>query len=124
MDENLYDEFGNYIGPDIPGVDDDEIFLEHGDKSIEENLDDQAAKNNLVENEKYGITLYEDKNYYAEADEIYPGVENLVMEEDYQPLTEPMVAPIITKEFDLIEKKVPETNFDFDFLAGLMTRPE
>lgn len=46
------------------------------------------------------------------------------MEEDYQPLTEPIVPPVVTKEFDLVESKIPETNFDFDFLAGLMTKPE
>ena len=46
------------------------------------------------------------------------------MEEDAQPLTEPMVPPITTKEYDFLEKKVPETNFDFDFMAGLMTKPE
>ena len=27
MDENMYDEFGNYIGPDIPEVEED-IFIE------------------------------------------------------------------------------------------------
>jgi U5 small nuclear ribonucleoprotein component len=68
--------------------------------------------------------LHEDKNYYPGADELYPGVEVLVMEEDTQPLTEPMVQPVVTKEFDILEKTVPDTNFDFDFMAGLMTKPE
>jgi U5 small nuclear ribonucleoprotein component len=46
------------------------------------------------------------------------------MEEDTQPITEPIVPPIVSKEFDIIEKKIPNTNFEFDFLAGLMTKPE
>jgi U5 small nuclear ribonucleoprotein component len=46
------------------------------------------------------------------------------MEEDSQPITEPMIPPSTTKDFDLLEKKVPDTNFDFDFMAGLMTKPE
>ena len=46
------------------------------------------------------------------------------MEEDSQPITEPIIPPLTTKDFDLFEKKVPNTNFDFDFMAGLMTKPE
>jgi U5 small nuclear ribonucleoprotein component len=68
--------------------------------------------------------LHEDKNYYPDVDEIYPGVEALVMEEDTQPITEPMVPPIQTKEFDLLSKTIPDTTFEFDFLAGLMTKSE
>jgi len=38
MDENLYDEFGNYIGPEIPDVDVDNFSDEEQDiKSMEEN---------------------------------------------------------------------------------------
>ena len=68
--------------------------------------------------------LNEDKNYYPEAEEIFPGVETLVMEEDAQPITEPIVAPMVKRDFDIVEKKIPETNFDYDFMAGMMTRPE
>jgi U5 small nuclear ribonucleoprotein component len=46
------------------------------------------------------------------------------MEEDAQPLTEPIVAPMVKRDFDILEKSIPETNFDYDFMAGLMTRPE
>ncbi len=46
------------------------------------------------------------------------------MEEDAQPLTEPIIPLITTKEFDFVEKKIPETNFDYDFMAGLMTKPQ
>jgi len=46
------------------------------------------------------------------------------MEEDAQPLTEPIVTPMVKRDFDILEKSIPETNFDYDFMAGLMTRPE
>ena len=46
------------------------------------------------------------------------------MEEDTQPITEPMISPITTKVYDILEKKIPDTMFEFDFLAGLMTKPE
>jgi U5 small nuclear ribonucleoprotein component len=137
MDENLYDEFGNYIGPDIPEVDIENISEEEHEndsKSIENENEDTNNKNKRGENqnplarkivnEKYSIVLNEDKNYYPEAEEIFPGVETLVMEEDAQPLTEPIVAPIFKRDFDVLEKKIPDTNFDYDFMAGLMTRPE
>jgi 116 kDa U5 small nuclear ribonucleoprotein component len=138
MDENLYDEFGNYIGPEIEDLDrdNDDIFQDGEVEAEEQDHIDESINNlnntrqnqqqalNIPENEKYSVTLYEDKNYYPEAEEIYPGVETLVMEEDYQPLTEPIVPPIATHDFDIIDKKTPETNFEFDFLAGLMTRPE
>lgn len=134
MDENLYDEFGNYIGPDIPEVDVNGLSDEEQDiKSMNENLNHEenpitqqliVNKINNYKTEKYAIVLHEDKNYYPEAEEVFPGVENLVMEEDAQPLTEPIVPPTINRDFDIIEKNIPETNFDYDFMAGLMTRPE
>lgn len=42
MDENLYDEFGNYIGPDIPEVDVNGLSDEEQDiKSMDENLNQE-----------------------------------------------------------------------------------
>jgi U5 small nuclear ribonucleoprotein component len=38
MDDNLYDEFGNYIGPDIPDLDDS---VEHEEEvEVEDRNDD------------------------------------------------------------------------------------
>jgi 116 kDa U5 small nuclear ribonucleoprotein component len=55
---------------------------------------------------------------------IIQGVETLVMEEDAQPLTEPIVPVSHKKEYDHLESKIPETTFDFDFMAALMIKPE
>jgi len=40
------------------------------------------------------IVLHEDKQYYADAELVFgKGVETLVMEEDTQPLTKPIIEP-------------------------------
>lgn len=40
------------------------------------------------------IVLHEDKQYYPDAEQVYgKGVETLVMEEDAQPLTQPIIEP-------------------------------
>ncbi|CAK9019432.1 116 kDa) (U5-116 kDa) [Durusdinium trenchii] len=43
--------------------------------------------------------------------------------EDTQPLTEPIITPVQSKNFDLLEKKMPDTTFDFNFLAAMMDKP-
>merc|ERR1719507_2667749 len=63
------------------------------------------------------------KKYYPDAEEVYRGAEAIVQMEDTQPITDPIIAPVRSKNFDLLEKKLPETTFDFDFLAGLMDKP-
>eukprot|EP00747_Dinoflagellata_sp_TGD_P162540 gnl/TRDRNA2_/TRDRNA2_180238_c0_seq1.p1 gnl/TRDRNA2_/TRDRNA2_180238_c0~~gnl/TRDRNA2_/TRDRNA2_180238_c0_seq1.p1 ORF type:complete len:998 (+),score=250.36 gnl/TRDRNA2_/TRDRNA2_180238_c0_seq1:191-2995(+) len=70
------------------------------------------------------VVLHEDKKYYPDADEVYGDAEALVQMEDTQPITDPIIAPVRSKNFDLLEKKMPETTFDFDFLAGMMDKPE
>ena len=66
------------------------------------------------------IILHEDKKYFPELEEAYPGVETLIMEEDAQPITQPIIEPIKSKNFDIVEKQIPETTFSFDFLAELI----
>eukprot|EP00438_Fugacium_kawagutii_P036313 Skav220725 [mRNA] locus=scaffold2753:105376:108461:- [translate_table: standard] len=55
--------------------------------------------------------------YYPDAEEVYGDAEALVQMEDTQPLTEPIITP------DLLEKKMPDTTFDFNFLAAMMDKP-
>lgn len=69
------------------------------------------------------IVLHEDKNYYPDAEEVYPGAEIVIGDEDTQPLETPIIAPMKSKTYCLYEKKLPKTNFDFKFLAGLMDHP-
>jgi 116 kDa U5 small nuclear ribonucleoprotein component len=59
------------------------------------------------------VILHEDKKYYPSAAEIYgEDVEALVQEEDAQPLSEPIVAPVKVRKWMVEEKGLPETRFD------------
>ncbi len=51
-------------------------------------------------------------------EEVYPGAEIIVGDEDTQPLETPIIAPIKAKTYSQVEKKLPSTTFDFKFLAG------
>jgi len=127
MEENLYDEFGNYIGPEVEDEDEDEEdedFLGGLDEDEERGRGDEEAMD--VDGEQGGdrsIVLHEDKKYYPDAEEVFGDAEALVQMEDTQPLTEPIIAPVRSKNFDLLEKKMPDTTFDFNFLAGMMDKP-
>lgn len=59
------------------------------------------------------VILHEDKQYYPSAEDVYGAdVETLVQEEDAQPLTEPIIAPIKVRKWTVEEKDMPETRFD------------
>lgn len=59
------------------------------------------------------VVLHEDKQYYPSAGDVYgPDVETLVQEEDAQPLTEPIIAPVKVRRWNIEEKDMPETRFD------------
>ncbi|KAF1740201.1 hypothetical protein MXB_1772 [Myxobolus squamalis] len=67
-DQDLYDEFGNYIGPEI--------------------VSDQESESEASMDEEHDETEeIEDKKYYPTAAEVYgPDVEAIVQEEDTQTL--------------------------------------
>ncbi|KAI8350399.1 P-loop containing nucleoside triphosphate hydrolase protein [Blakeslea trispora] len=48
----------------------------------------------------------------------------MVQEEDTQPLSEPIIAPIKVKKFNVTEKDLPETYFSKEYMADLMNYPE
>lgn len=59
------------------------------------------------------VILHEDKQYYPSAEDVYgPEVETMVQEEDAQPLSEPIIAPIKLRKWQIEEKDMPETRFD------------
>jgi 116 kDa U5 small nuclear ribonucleoprotein component len=73
--------------------------------------------------------LHEDKQYYPSASEVYgEGVETLVQEEDAQPLTEPIIAPVKVRRWTVEEKGMPETRFDKGYVfprkVGFATHSE
>jgi 116 kDa U5 small nuclear ribonucleoprotein component len=107
MDSDLYDEFGNYIGPDL-GEDDSSDEDEHkgegrddgGEPMEQEGDEDEEVDERAVAIPAQQIVLHEDKKYYSTAEEIYGReVEIMVQEEDAQPLTDPIVKPTKIRRF-------------------------
>ncbi len=71
------------------------------------------------------MILHEDKQYYPTAQQVYgPDVETLVQEEDAQPLSQPIIAPIQQKKFTVQEADLPPVQFGRDFMTDLMNFPE
>uniref|UniRef100_A0A665UJP4 116 kDa U5 small nuclear ribonucleoprotein component n=1 Tax=Echeneis naucrates TaxID=173247 RepID=A0A665UJP4_ECHNA len=126
MEADLYDEFGNYIGPELDS-DDDEDDLDAEDRDVDEGDDDDDDEPADADDDVPGmeVVLHEDKKYYPTAEEVYgPEVETIVQEEDTQPLTEPIIKPVKNKQFTLMEQELPATTYDMEFLADLMDGPE
>ncbi|KDR08844.1 116 kDa U5 small nuclear ribonucleoprotein component [Zootermopsis nevadensis] len=125
MDADLYDEFGNYIGPELES--DEEEEEGYGDREPEaQEYDDEGAEDQGEEMDTtpMAVVLHEDKRYYPAALEVFgPEVETIVQEEDNQPLDKPLVAPIKKKKFQLKEQDLPETVYNMEFLADMMDNP-
>jgi len=135
---DLYDEFGNYVGPplsedeesegDVRSVEEEEYDEELA--AAEARADERMAFLEEAEEEHeedpgQQIVLHEDKKHYPSAEEVYGGdVETLVEDEDAQPLEEALIKSVAAKAWQLQEKEVPETTVSQDFLAGLMSNPE
>eukprot|EP00397_Hematodinium_sp_SG-2012_P009468 GEMP01009553.1.p1 GENE.GEMP01009553.1~~GEMP01009553.1.p1 ORF type:complete len:975 (-),score=208.20 GEMP01009553.1:420-3344(-) len=124
MDESNYDEFGNYIGPELDASDNENESEDEWLQQLKEDEpegEEEQADGETLEVDR-SIVLQEDKKYYPDASEVYPGAETLVQEEDTQPITDPIVAPIKTFNFDFLEKSMPQTTFEYDFLSGFMEK--
>lgn len=131
MDEDLYDEFGNYIGPELDDSDeDDEYDHEFPDERAEASShnphaialrDDNSMA--VVAHDENKIVLHEDKKYYPTAAEVYPGVRTITLNEDAQDISEPIIKHIKVKSFAVVEKDIPELNYSNEFVAGLMQNP-
>ncbi|CAG8516877.1 5124_t:CDS:10 [Paraglomus occultum] len=133
MDDSLYDEFGNYLGPELPSSDNEEEDEQNDIPQGELSPKDQQPSPGepsmelmeIDDTPSTAVVLHEDKKYYPTAEEIYgPDVETLVQEEDTQPLTEPIIKPIKIKKFQVQEKDLPETRYKKEFLVDMMNLPE
>lgn len=136
MDDSLYDEFGNYIGPEIES--DQESDREDEDEDLPEKPEDERADSD-EDNGTAGpngwmttgddvdmdnqIVLAEDKKYYPTAEEVYgEEVETLVMDEDEQPLELPIINPVRDIKFE-VGVKDSSTYVSTQFLLGLSSNP-
>ena len=160
--EDHYDEYGNYIGPDLDTSSDEGSGQEDGygnsdearsgglgaaasfaaDMIQRDNIDGPLVRMDLTvvdsdasvqqapPSNSYGvgsnaIVLTEDKQYYPDASEVYgEDVETLVEEEDAQPLSVPIVAPIKQRKTTTLEEDVPQTTYSPAFMAGLLAHPQ
>ncbi|KAI9137807.1 P-loop containing nucleoside triphosphate hydrolase protein [Paraphysoderma sedebokerense] len=150
MDPSYYDEFGNYIGPDmdeeeedveeedlngigfqeqIYGVDQgvEEMGGDQMDEDMQEQRGMQMMRMDVDDIPRNQIVLHEDKKYYPSAEEVYgTEVETLVQEEDTQPLSEPIIAPVKTKKWVLeVDKEKEEIEFSWktEFQISLLSQP-
>ncbi|OLN82861.1 Pre-mRNA-splicing factor cwf10 [Colletotrichum chlorophyti] len=128
--DDLYDEFGNFIGEDVGseeaserGADGDYVY---GDDASEApaptgqelmEIDDDGPSNAII--------LHEDKQYYPTAQQVYGDeVEVLVREEDEQLLSQPIIAPVEQKKFNIEETDLPPVFFERSFMTDLMNFPD
>lgn len=131
MDPDYYDEFGNYIGPELESDESEseeeeqqhDAKNENGEDAEDNDMDDDMAV--AVPGDEEGISsaivLHEDKKYYPSASEVFgPEVETLVEEEDAMALTQPIIEPVKKNKFKHTEQELPETVYDAEFLADLM----
>eukprot|EP00045_Choanoeca_perplexa_P006490 m.55495 g.55495 ORF g.55495 m.55495 type:complete len:989 (-) comp13654_c0_seq1:58-3024(-) len=136
MDSDLYDEFGNYIGPDLDSEEDDElpdVGNDYGETAPMDDGEDDTAEpvqHELLREEQpqlsesQAIVLHEDKKYYPTAQEVYgEDVETIVQMEDNQPLEEPIIKPVVESKFTQVEDELPATVYEKEFLADLMDAP-
>ncbi|KAE8750608.1 hypothetical protein FOCC_FOCC002588 [Frankliniella occidentalis] len=126
MDADLYDEFGNYIGPELESDDEEEETYGGRDGDQDQDYDDDANEDADADMDvaPMAVVLHEDKQYYPSAAEVFgPEVETIVQEEDTQALTTPLIAPLKEHKFQVKEQQLPETIYSMEFLADLMDTP-
>ena len=98
MASYAFDEFGNMIGGESS---EDEANSRR--PAEEEELSVAPMDTDEPEEESRAITLHEDKQYYPEASEVYgEKVKTVVLDEDAQPITEPILKPATVKTFSRI----------------------
>ncbi|GAA6007451.1 116 kDa U5 small nuclear ribonucleoprotein component [Rhodotorula paludigena] len=135
---DLYDEYGNYIGPedDISDASDEDDYQQQQQQAEPSpaplrayDEDDAAEPLEGMEVDDIpasnAIVLHDDKTYYPSASAVYGAdVETMVQEEDAQPLSVPIIEPVKTRKFRLGAATGPERRWDDQFMMGLASNPE
>jgi U5 small nuclear ribonucleoprotein component len=78
MDPDFYDEFGNYIGPELASDSEDENDygnagddIEDRDRSDDDMDEDKDENRENMDTNTMAVVLHEDKRYYPSALEVY-----------------------------------------------------
>jgi U5 small nuclear ribonucleoprotein component len=128
MEGDLYDEFGNYIGPEVSESEEEtwQPVSQPQEESEEEAIEGgiMTSDNMVIDEPGHQVVLHEDKKYYPELEEVYPEAEGLIMEEDTQPITQPIIAPVKDRKFEKYNREIPDTTFSFDYLKFLAYKSE
>ncbi|KAK4565337.1 hypothetical protein LTR86_003954 [Recurvomyces mirabilis] len=128
--DDLYDEFGNYIGEEPSDEEENEQQTTNTyDQYLDQDDEPAAADDELMEVDdgpSNAVVLHEDKQYYPSASQLYgPDVETLVQEEDTQTLQQPIIEPVKTERFVVEETgDLPKVSWEWSFLSDLMRFPE
>ncbi|KAH7313525.1 P-loop containing nucleoside triphosphate hydrolase protein [Stachybotrys elegans] len=128
--DDLYDEFGNFIGEDAGSEEASEVGVQAGDYAYDDEPEEATREPGqelmeLDDGPSNAVILHEDKQYYPTAEQVYGAeVETRVEEEDAQPLTEPIIAPVEQKKFNIEEADLPPVFFDREFMTDLMNFPD
>ena len=153
MDGSVYDEFGNYIGPDLHDEDDDAESTrseENEPEDWEEREEPSASfdASPLLPSSSSPSThrpptssssLLDSipppppppptssalvPSYYPSSSQLYgPDTEVIVGDEDAQPIEQPLIAPLTRHRYALTEATLPATTWDWRFMAGMMDHP-
>ncbi|PNP85878.1 hypothetical protein FNYG_00934 [Fusarium nygamai] len=128
--DDLYDEFGNFIGEEAESEEGSEVGVGADDYTYDDEPDEAPGVTGqelmeIDDGPSNAIILHEDKQYYPTAEQVYGAdVETRVEEEDAQPLSQPIIAPIEQKKFNIEEADLPPVFFDREFMTDLMNFPE
>ena len=136
-----YDEFGNFLGDQDSDLDNedgleaqgepfsDDYLQSAGDGALtlpgEQLPNGMESEMEISTNDENRIVLAEDKKYYLDANEVYPGAKTVLMDEDTQGIDEPIIKSVKAKNFSILEKdgEIPTLNYSSDFMATLMETP-
>lgn len=111
---DLWDEFGNYIGPDQEEEEVEQEEIEHEEEEIQHVPNKQDLSSAVVH--------FEDKIYYQDPKQAYGNdVQVVYHDRDTQSLNEPIIKPLTLKKFQLSSTTPPRS---YEFMLQLQQMPE
>ncbi len=123
--------FGNFIGEAVSEEEgsQDGGAGQHYVYDEDSDADEPPAADGLMDVDdevpSNAVILHEDKQYYPTAQQVYgEDVETMVQEEDAQPLTQPIIAPVEQKKFQVQEADLPPVHYSREFMSDLLSFPE